>query len=1502
MTRQGADRILSALTAVREVVQAATSPDGLFAAVVAALGGGETGCAGVLLGAPGGGLRLVSSAGDRVDRLHALASGARDRSIVSAPLVRAGAQVGVLAVHPNGSRAFRARAAALVEQVADSVSRALDRFDREHAQAARALDRPDGRFALLSATNRAVLEAHDVREMYQMVCEAATGPGKLFGASVALHVPGAPLFARVACSGRLANIYEGLRSSADPELPEGRGIGGEVFRSGEPCFIADLRTDPRASRSREQLLAAGVTAGAVLPLRRGERTIGVCSFFFGGDSGRLDEDRIELTTQIAQNISFGAELFERKEQRETLARMFEALSATNEAIMRARGREEMCELVCEAAVKGGEFNSTLIGLAQPDSEYVRIAAAAGPTAIMARTARLSIAAERPEGRGLTGRAFRSGRFCVSNDYLAEMQEGVLLDTVRAEGTRSGAAFPLLGRGGPIGVLLFMSRRIDAFTPELIALLQRVADNVSFALENFQKSDEQRLEREQNAGLTRMFAALSETNGAIMRARTRAELFDLVCKAAGHGGPFSTTTIAVAEPGSVWLRVAAVAGPNARRAKSQKLAISPDLGEGRGVCGIAFRTRRTCISNDYIADPRTRAFHDRARANGARSCAALPLLNRGEAIGVMLLVSKTPGAFTGELAALLERLAANVSFALENFDRADERLQVERQRERLTRMYTALSATNEAIMRAGSRDEMFALVCEAAVNSGNFATVGISLAEPGSDFMRDVATAGPVAPGTIRASISEADPEGLGMSGTAYRTRQPCISNDFFADQRGAAFRESIRARGIRSLASLPLLDGDRALGVLIFQSREIGVFTPDLVELLQRLTANVVFGLKNFDRAEERRLADEQRERLARMFAALSATNEAIMRAGTRAELFDLVCEAAVHGGRFASTIIALSEEGEDFLRVVAWAGPKGEMQKSVRLAVSDAYPEGRGISGTAFRTLQPCIINDYLADARGAAFHERAVREGNRAGAALPLIKRGRAVGVLDFMSSERGVFTPELVELLSRLAHNVSFALENFDRAEQKARADERIQYLATHDGLTGLPNRAMFNQLLRGAIEAARRDCRNFAVLFIDIDRFKVINDSLGHDAGDALLVETATRLRACLGARDTVARLGGDEFVVILDEAADPQAIEAASRRMLSAIGEPLQLRGLECRATASIGIAVFPGDGEDEVTLTKNADIAMYRAKDDGKNGFRFFINQNKALSVERLVFEARLRQALERGEFSLAYQPKVDAVTSRITGLEALLRWTLPDLGPLSPMQFIPLAEETGLIVPIGRWVLKTACAQAMAWRRQGLPQLSIAVNLSPRQFSEDNLLEDVDEALTASGLPAELLQLEITESMVMHNVARAIDLLDIIRGRGVRLAIDDFGTGYSSMSLMKKFPVDTIKIDRSFVKDLPDDAEDRAIAQAIISMGKALGLTIVAEGVETAEQAAFLRANGCDEMQGYLFSRPVEPERVPELVSREAPFSPTLRPVGAARASRGGGHSRRIAARARAD
>ncbi|HEY0818545.1 MAG TPA: EAL domain-containing protein [Rhizobacter sp.] len=440
-----------------------------------------------------------------------------------------------------------------------------------------------------------------------------------------------------------------------------------------------------------------------------------------------------------------------------------------------------------------------------------------------------------------------------------------------------------------------------------------------------------------------------------------------------------------------------------------------------------------------------------------------------------------------------------------------------------------------------------------------------------------------------------------------------------------------------------------------------------------------------------------------------------------------------------------------------------------------------------------------------------------------------------------------------------------------EQKV-AEEHIHHMARHDSLTGLPNRLLFSSLLNASLKTAERYKRTFAVMFIDLDRFKFINDTLGHEAGDTLLKEITARFKHALRSSDVIARLGGDEFVVLVQEVPDREHAGAVARKLLSAAIKPIELMGQECRVTASVGISLFPGDGTDEQTLMKNADSAMYHAKEEGKNNFQFYSREISSQTLERLTLESNLRRALEREEFSLAYQAKVDLKTGHITGVEALLRWHNAELGPVSPAKFIPVAEDTGLIVHIGRWVLKTACLQNVAWQKQGLPPINMAVNLSVRQFADEHLLDDVTAILQETGMAPHLLELEITEGMIVHNVDRAIKLLTAIKQLGVRLAIDDFGTGYSSLGQLKNFPIDTLKVDRSFIRDLATDSEDKAITSAIIAMGKTLSLTVVAEGVETAEQQDFLREQACDEMQGYYFSKPVAPEEFAALLGKEKP------------------------------
>ncbi|QPF91051.1 bifunctional diguanylate cyclase/phosphodiesterase [Bradyrhizobium commune] len=1344
-------------------------------------------------------------------------------------------------------------------------------------------------FAALSAINEAILYAKSPDELYQKVCDAGFASGDFMAVAVFLVEPERGRLRFAAGCGEDVARLNAIEITTEDGTPEGSGVGGEAFRNQKLCISNDYLNDPRSLAWREGASRAHIGAAAALPLLCNGESVGVL-FVTRSEAGSLDAEMVSLFERMSANISYALDNFARETARQAgdratrrLNRMFGALSATNEAILRAKNEQELYQLVCDASVHGGKSLATFVLLKEPDSHWLVPVAGTGQNMEIVTQTRYSVDPDNPYGRGISGQVFRSQKPHVERD-LANRTKGTPWEQANINtGVAACIVAPLTRHGESIGVILSFLSQSWAKDEEIVALMLRIAENVCFAIDNFEREAEKARIAAEEDRLARMYAALSATNEAILRARSRSELFDLVCEATAKGAKFTSANITLVDHDAELLRVVASYGPNSDVVRTFKLSTSDQIPEGRGLSGTAYRTRQPAISNDVLADDRIRPWQENARRNGIGSSAALPLFNGDRVEGVLLFNSPERDAFTPEFVELLQRLQANVTFALENFDRAEDKARADRQRNRLSGMFEALSATNEAIMRAKTREELFEVVCQAAVLGDVFASTTIGILDEAKELVRVVAVKGRLQERMVRRTchVSADHPEGQGIIGISLRTRAPSVINDYLNDPRSAHWHVKATEDGTRAAASFPLLRaGEEPIGILLFLAPEENTFTPDLVELLGRLAENVSFALDNFDRAEEKARTEAQKERLTRMFAALSATNEAIMRANSRDELYDLVCRAASAGGKFTSTTIALAKPGSDLLEIVAAAGPAAETTRHTRLSTDPERPEGKGMAGTAFRTRQPCISNDYLSDSRVAAFHALVRKDGARAGAAFPLLIHGAAVGVMIYMSIEKDIFTAEFSELLQRLADNVSFAMENFDRADEKNKADERIEYLASHDSLTNLPNRETFNGLLREAIETAQRHDHRFAVLFIDLDRFKVINDSLGHEAGDLLLLEVADRLRNALRAGDVVARLGGDEFVVILDQCGEIDDVQRISTELLAALGKPMELAGHECHTTASIGIAMYPANGADAQTLTKNADMAMYLAKEDGKNGYRFFSKEVKTQSIERLSLESALRRALEREQFSLHYQPKVDMATSQITGVEALLRWTHPDLGNISPAQFIPLAEETGLIVPIGRWVLKEACAQAMAWQRRGLLPLSMAVNLSPRQFVDEHLLQDVDEALAASGMSPVLLQLEVTESMMMRNVGRALKVLDAIQSRGIRLAIDDFGTGYSSMSLMKHFPIDTIKIDRSFVRDLPQDSEDQAIAQAIISMGKALGMTVVAEGVENAEQEAFLRTHGCDEMQGFLISKPLPARQVAELLRpMELLVAPPLQP-----------------------
>ncbi|MGX9147765.1 EAL domain-containing protein [Mesorhizobium sp. 128a] len=522
------------------------------------------------------------------------------------------------------------------------------------------------------------------------------------------------------------------------------------------------------------------------------------------------------------------------------------------------------------------------------------------------------------------------------------------------------------------------------------------------------------------------------------------------------------------------------------------------------------------------------------------------------------------------------------------------------------------------------------------------------------------------------------------------------------------------------------------------------------------------------------------------------------------------------------------------------------------------------GSCGTAAYRREPVVVTDILQDPLWEDYRDLAAPYGYRSCWSTPILShQGVVLGVFAMYSMSVREPTETETRLIEFTTHIAGIAIE-------RKRAEDQIHFMANHDALTGLPNRALLEDRLSQAVLYAQRYKRWVTVVFIDLDNFKLVNDTLGHNAGDELLKTVASRLVGCVKATDTVVRLGSDEFVIVLfDQPANVDVISETLQTIRDAIAEPVSVAEHRLRLTASIGIANYPKDGTSPDRLLANADAAMYRAKEFGRDNFQFYAPEFNSSAHEKFLLQEELRNALARSEFALLYQPQVDLRSGQVLAVEALVRWNHPARGVVSPMMFIPTAEETGLIVPIGDWILHEACRQNKAWQRAGLAPVTVCVNVSARQFREKNLIDRVVNALKESGLEARYLELEVTESLIMQDFELAVATMNGLQELGVQISIDDFGTGYSSLSALKTFPVQRLKIDKSFIDDLATDENDQAVTSAVISLGQKLNLRVLAEGVETEDQVTFLRKNNCDEMQGNYFSKPLSAGDIGELIAR---------------------------------
>ena len=722
--------------------------------------------------------------------------------------------------------------------------------------------------------------------------------------------------------------------------------------------------------------------------------------------------------------------------------------------------------------------------------------------------------------------------------------------------------------------------------------------------------------------------------------------------------------------------------------------------------------------------------------------------------------------------------------------------------RLNRIYSALSHTNQTIVRTTDESELLHKICRVAVDFG-----GMSLAWIGK---RDPAT-GKIVPcesyGRGQAYLTglTIDPDGegpesLGPTAMAWRSNRPMVVQDYFADDITLPWREKARPFGWGACAAFPIVRGRKVGYTLNVYHAERLAFDDRMQDLLGEMALDIGYALDRIDLIAQQAKTDAELKARENKYRNILATSQ---------DGFWLVDDAG-----------NLLEVNEAY---IAFSGYSRNELLHMKIADLEA-------------TENAAQVQRHLARIKdsGSDFFETRHR-------------------------TKTGVIKP--VEISTSTVGNGEAFYSVFIRdLSNRHEAEARIQRLSHFDPLTSLPNRELFTDLVRQAIGQAARNKESLALVFIDIDHFKNINDTLGHRVGDKLLIELKNRFQGVLRSEDALSRLGGDEFLVLLphDQAEDAAHV---AERLIASTQKPMLIDGHELLATPSLGIALYPADGDDFETLLQKADTATNRAKEEGRNTYRFFATEMQQRSARTLQLEAALRRALEHDELFLQYQPQVDLASGRIVGMEALLRWQHPTLGLISPVEFIPIAENSGLILPIGEWVLKTALLQLKALMEKDLPINLVAVNLSVVQFRQSDLPERILQLLKMSGLPAHHLELELTEGLAMENPSAAIAMMDALHEQGIRLSIDDFGTGYSSLSYLKRFRIDKLKIDQSFVRDLTHDPEGEAIVEAIVKLACTLKFKTIAEGVETIEQLSFLRGCECDEVQGYYFSRPLSPE-----------------------------------------
>ena len=946
--------------------------------------------------------------------------------------------------------------------------------------------------------------------------------------------------------------------------------------------------------------------------------------------------------------------------------------------------------------------------------------------------------------------------------------------------------------------------------------------------------------EERARIARQYASLCALNELVTHAGSAQELLQGACEIAVSSGGFNIALVRMVDEASGQAPLVALAG-RALPWVNRPLDLRDAPEDRESLAAVAYLTGKPTVATGAALTRRAllgRVVQD----TGTRAVAAYPLRRGGICVGALLLNSGDEHAFEGQTGELLERMAANVSHGLESLEAA----------EALRRFRVALDHSADMVVLVD-----LATMRLVDVNDTLCRMLGYSRAELIGKPVHETVT-------TSREALEQAydrliaDPSSTSSFRSEYRRRDGSLL-PFESTRR--VLRSGERwlmigiARDIRErLAAEQQLRKQQA------EIRSLAANSPDGI---LRIDADLRCSFVNA--AVEKVTGRAAAEIVGRNFL------EQPMPAEVNA-IWDTAVREAFATGKVQSAEFSFA--GPMGLRhyqarFAPERSPEGAVQSVLVISrdLTDRKRAERAVAESEARlrsiveaTAQPLLLVGpdgitLFANPAAAALFGRSTAALEGAPFGLPLTD-GRPADV-DILLPDGTILPAEMQFATTELQGREVLVVSLHDLSERK-RYEAHIQHLATHDGLTGLPNRTLLRDRMEQAILHARRTQRHVALLFVDLDQFKLINDSFGHAVGDALLLEVGARLHRAVREGDTVARLGGDEFVILAPDLSTPGDSAVVARKIAAALARPVTLGEKNMPVSASIGIALFPGDGDDLDSLLQGADAAMYRAKDAGRGNYQYYSAEMAEHARARVQTESGLRQALERGELRLHYQPQVELATGQVTGFEALLRWEHPQRGLVSPASFIPVAEESGLIVPIGQWALREACRQASAWAAAGLGSLKIAVNLSARQFWQGSVTEAVRVALAESGLPAAQLEVEITESVVARDLQQVLNALTQLRRMGVSVAIDDFGTGYSSLAYLRSLPIQKLKIDRSFIQGIPADPEASALVAEIVRLAHVLSLDVVAEGVETQPQAAFLRDAACESMQGFVFSRPL--------------------------------------------